>query len=273
LENSEFVSNKEDIEVLKRFSVSQQWVNDVVAKFIKDRNRVEVGTSDTRLEDTQRSPKGTDLLFYIEADSKEVKSMECNCYMTAYAIAKAVPLAVAAFFRNTNVHKATPPGFGHVTIQKIDGMLRLGIVVDNSDCDRTLLLLWKGQYQALFMPFEVLESEKITDLWEPLHVRCDRSGWLVSKVYGIPTAMFNEHSQNTSSPQCTVSPNGPDFAKLPTREQLPYLDQTYHDVIYICENGLRKEKEHSGKQMGGTKIYTIPGEGKDLMLDGKLYVF
>jgi hypothetical protein len=70
-----------------------------------------------------------------------------------------------------------------------------------------------------------------------------------------------------------VSPNGPDFAKLPTREQLPYLDQTCHNVIYIRENGLRKEKERSRKQMGGTKIYTIPGEGKDLMLDGKLYVF
>jgi hypothetical protein len=79
LENSEFVSNKEDIEVLKRFSVSQQWVNDVVAKFIKDRNSVEVGTIDTRLEDTQRSPKGTDLLFYIEVPILRKNQQGSSC--------------------------------------------------------------------------------------------------------------------------------------------------------------------------------------------------
>jgi hypothetical protein len=271
MDNPKVVSkNKGDSPVLERFAVSQQWANDLVANFVHDRNRVE-GKTDRGMDKLQRSPKGTDLLFYIEGSSKEVKTIECKTFMTEASIRKALPQAVAAFFRNTNVHDAVPVGFGHVTVQEIDGILRLGIVVDNTDSNNTLLLLWKGDYRAMFMPLEQLESAIMSDLWEPARVQCDRGGWLVSKVFGIQTGLFNELSQNRcNGNQCSVSPKGPDFAKLPTREQLLHFDETAYDVIYICDNGRRKDTEPSGTHRG--TLYSIPGKGKDLVLDGKRYV-
>lgn len=271
LENPEVVSNKGELLVVERFKVSQQWTNDLVARFQEDGDSPE-GTSNRGLEELQRSPKGKDLLFYIEGNSREVKSIECKTYMNEGSIRKLLPQAVAAFFRNTNVQNAAPAGSGHVTVQEIDGMLRLGIVVDNRDSNKTLLFLWKGDYRAMFMPFEQLEWAEMSDLWEPVYVQCDRGGWLVSKVYGIPTGIFNEQSQKRCiSMQCSVSPEGPDFAKLPTSEQLLRFDELVYDAIYICDNVRRKEKEPSGSHRGST-IYSIPGKRKDLVLDGRRYV-
>jgi hypothetical protein len=158
--------------------------------------------------------------------------------MDVNSIKEAVPNAQMAFFRNTNVHNAAPEGFGHVTIQEIDGILRLGIVVDDRDLNSTLLLLWKGDFRAMFVPFEGLNWDEIGQMWESARVQCQKGGWLVSKVFGQKTAIFNEQSQDRIEGQCTASPSGPDYAKLVALEEIVRLelDSIAFDAIYIRDN-------------------------------------
>jgi hypothetical protein len=261
LANPKEVLDKSELQRLPSFVASRTWTEGVLKQFQHLLQPV--------LTKPPRRPKGTDPLFYIEGS--EVKRINFSDYMDMNQIIKVVPNAVMAFYRNTNVHDAAPKLCGHVTIQEIGGRLRLGIIADNRDRNRTLLLLWKGDLKAMFMPLENSKWNEIGDMWETARMQCNSGGWLVSKVFGQQTTVFVERSQGTVDAQCAASPSGPDFAKLPAWEEIfrLELDILVYNVIYISDNGQRKHQPDDENK----NVYSVPvGEGVPLVLHGRMYV-
>jgi hypothetical protein len=261
-------ADKAELQRMASFQGSRKCTDGVVEQFEQEQQEVVLAkATKPNVSKPARRPKGTDPLFYIEGS--EVKKTEFKNYMNESLIMKTVPKAKMAFFRNTNVHHAVPDGFGHVTIQEIGGRLRLGIVVDSRIPNRTLLLLWKGDYEAFSTPLAGLKWNEIGVLWETARIQCNTGGWLVCKVFGRQTAIFDERSQGSNDAQCTASTEGPDLAKLPALEEIVRLDldNLTYDAIYIIDNKRRQKQPYDNPKKN---VYSVPaGKGEPLVLDGK----